>query len=73
MKAEAFFIRMKRPSLNKQEEQQVSPKEDFSQKRHILPNQLHHNVYCNLKIYFSDLNRALKYMNRIIFGKIKFS
>ena len=36
-------------------------------------NQLHQNLYCDLKIYFLDLNRALKYMNSIIFGKIKFS
>ena len=41
--------------------------EYFSQKRPISPNQLHQNVYCDLKIYFSNQNRALKYMNPIIF------
>jgi hypothetical protein len=42
----------------------ISPKEDFSQKRPISPNQLHQNVYFDLKIYIKDLNRALKYMHQ---------
>jgi hypothetical protein len=39
---------------------ELSPKEDFSQKRPILQS---------ASPEFLDLNRALKYMNPIIFGK----
>ena len=50
----------------------ISPKDDFFKKGQFY-NQLHQNFYCDLKIYFYDSNRALKYMNSMLFGKIKFS
>ena len=44
----------------------------FFSKKGQLYNQLNQKLYSDLKIYFLDLNRSLKHINRIIFKKLSF-